>query len=80
MRRILALTTGRIAVVILAIVALLALLGPLLAPQDPWRRAVTPSPPPPGSTGWAPTTSAVTCSADSSTGPGSASSARSKSP
>ncbi|MGD6747986.1 ABC transporter permease [Streptomyces sp. BH106] len=34
-RRILALTTGRIAVVILTVVALLALLGPLLAPQNP---------------------------------------------
>ncbi|MFF0107281.1 ABC transporter permease [Streptomyces hirsutus] len=34
-RRVLALTSGRIAVVILVVVALLALLGPLLAPQDP---------------------------------------------
>ncbi|GGY09058.1 ABC transporter permease [Streptomyces minutiscleroticus] len=34
-RRILALTSGRIAVAVLAVVALLALLGPLLAPQDP---------------------------------------------
>ncbi|MET8468235.1 ABC transporter permease [Streptomyces sp. NPDC006422] len=34
-RRTLALTTGRIAVAILAVVALLALLGPLLAPQNP---------------------------------------------
>ncbi|MFD7130941.1 ABC transporter permease [Streptomyces sp. NPDC059894] len=35
MRRVLALTSGRIAVAILTAVALLALFGPLLAPQDP---------------------------------------------
>ncbi|NEE32567.1 ABC transporter permease, partial [Streptomyces sp. SID7982] len=34
-RRVLALTSGRIAVVILALIALLALLGPWLAPQNP---------------------------------------------
>ncbi|AOW85318.1 ABC transporter permease [Streptomyces olivaceus] len=34
-RRVLSLTSGRIAVAILAVVALLAVLGPLLAPQDP---------------------------------------------
>ncbi|MET7326057.1 ABC transporter permease [Streptomyces sp. NPDC005549] len=34
-RRVLALTSGRIAVAILTVVALLAVLGPLLAPQDP---------------------------------------------
>ncbi|CAM5348254.1 ABC transporter permease OS=Streptomyces tendae OX=1932 GN=GUR47_28445 PE=3 SV=1 [Streptomyces tendae] len=34
-RRVLALTSGRIAVAILTAVALLAILGPLLAPQDP---------------------------------------------
>ncbi|MFD7687666.1 ABC transporter permease [Streptomyces sp. NPDC059781] len=34
-RRVLSLTSGRIAVAILTAVALLALLGPLLAPQDP---------------------------------------------
>ncbi|MER6164497.1 ABC transporter permease [Streptomyces violaceorubidus] len=34
-RRVLALTSGRVAVAIWAVVALLALLGPLLAPQDP---------------------------------------------
>ncbi|MEU6538442.1 ABC transporter permease [Streptomyces sp. NPDC047000] len=34
-RRVLALTSGRIAVALLGTVALLALLGPLLAPQDP---------------------------------------------
>ncbi|MGW2659230.1 hypothetical protein ACWC1D_37160, partial [Streptomyces sp. NPDC001478] len=34
-RRVLALTSGRIAVGILLVVALLALLGPWLAPQDP---------------------------------------------
>lgn len=34
-RRVLSLTTGRIAVVILAVVALLAVLGPWMAPQDP---------------------------------------------
>ncbi|MDI1461199.1 ABC transporter permease [Catellatospora sp. KI3] len=34
-RRLLALTSGRIAAVILALIALLALLGPLLSPQDP---------------------------------------------
>ncbi|GHI97727.1 ABC transporter permease [Streptomyces olivaceus] len=33
--RVLSLTSGRIAVAILAVVALLAVLGPLLAPQDP---------------------------------------------
>ncbi|MFJ4621119.1 ABC transporter permease [Streptomyces sp. NPDC088812] len=35
MRRVLALTSGRIAVAVLTVVALLALFGPLLAPQDP---------------------------------------------
>ncbi|WP_217169026.1 ABC transporter permease [Streptomyces sp. AC512_CC834] len=35
LRRILSLTSGRIAVAILTVVALLAILGPLLAPQDP---------------------------------------------
>ncbi|MGW4732952.1 ABC transporter permease [Streptomyces shenzhenensis] len=35
LRRVLALASGRIAVGILAVIALLALLGPLLAPQDP---------------------------------------------
>ncbi|GHB06390.1 MULTISPECIES: ABC transporter permease [Streptomyces] len=34
-RRVLSLTSGRIAVVILAVIALLAILGPWLAPQDP---------------------------------------------
>ncbi|MCX5173100.1 ABC transporter permease [Streptomyces antibioticus] len=34
-RRVLSLTSGRIAVAVLAVIALLALLGPLLAPQDP---------------------------------------------
>ncbi|MFJ8487052.1 ABC transporter permease [Streptomyces sp. NPDC094038] len=34
-RRVLSLTTGRIAVAVLVVVALLALLGPLLAPQNP---------------------------------------------
>lgn len=34
-RRVLSLTSGRIAVAVLAVVALLALFGPLLAPQDP---------------------------------------------
>ncbi|MER7230098.1 ABC transporter permease [Streptomyces olivaceus] len=34
-RRVLSLTSGRIAVAILAVVALLAVLGPVLAPQDP---------------------------------------------
>ncbi|MET4641497.1 MULTISPECIES: ABC transporter permease [Streptomyces] len=34
-RRVLTLTSGRIAVVILTVIALLAILGPLLAPQDP---------------------------------------------
>ncbi|MFJ9156522.1 ABC transporter permease [Streptomyces griseoviridis] len=34
-RNVLSLTTGRIAVVLLALIALLALLGPLLAPQNP---------------------------------------------
>ncbi|MET9496234.1 ABC transporter permease [Streptomyces sp. NPDC006552] len=34
-RRVLSLTSGRIAVTLLAVIALLALLGPLLAPQDP---------------------------------------------
>ncbi|MZG19962.1 ABC transporter permease, partial [Streptomyces sp. SID5914] len=34
-RRILGLTTGRIAVGILTVMALLAVLGPLVAPQDP---------------------------------------------
>ncbi|MEV7869362.1 ABC transporter permease [Streptomyces sp. NPDC088124] len=34
-RRVLALTSGRIAVAVLAVIALLALFGPLLAPQDP---------------------------------------------
>ncbi|MFF0587171.1 ABC transporter permease [Streptomyces sp. NPDC003781] len=34
-RRILALTSGRVAVAVLTVVALLAVLGPLLAPQDP---------------------------------------------
>src|SRR5688500_8224424 len=34
-RRVLSLTSGRIAVTILTVVALLAVLGPLLAPQDP---------------------------------------------
>lgn len=34
-RRVLALTSGRIAVAILAVIALLALFGPWLAPQDP---------------------------------------------
>ncbi|MBZ6232317.1 ABC transporter permease [Streptomyces olivaceus] len=34
-RRVLSLASGRIAVAILAVVALLAVLGPLLAPQDP---------------------------------------------
>ncbi|GHB57306.1 peptide ABC transporter permease [Streptomyces viridiviolaceus] len=34
-RRILGLTTGRIAVAILTVIALLAVLGPLFAPQDP---------------------------------------------
>ncbi|WP_399880821.1 ABC transporter permease [Streptomyces sp. BBFR51] len=34
-RRVLSLTSGRIAVVILTVVALLAILGPLIAPQDP---------------------------------------------
>jgi peptide/nickel transport system permease protein len=34
-RRVLSLTSGRIAVVILAVVAFLAVFGPLLAPQDP---------------------------------------------
>ncbi|MFJ6984803.1 MULTISPECIES: ABC transporter permease [unclassified Streptomyces] len=34
-RRVLGLTTGRIAVTVLALIALLALLGPLIAPQDP---------------------------------------------
>jgi peptide/nickel transport system permease protein len=34
-RRVLSLTTGRIAVVLLTVIVLLALLGPLLAPQDP---------------------------------------------
>ncbi|MBV2356739.1 ABC transporter permease [Streptomyces sp. J2-1] len=35
MRRVLSLTSGRIAVAVLAVVALLAVLGPLLAPHDP---------------------------------------------
>ncbi|WP_320782329.1 ABC transporter permease [Streptomyces sp. CRN 30] len=34
-RRVLSLTSGRIAVAVLAVIALLAVLGPLLAPQDP---------------------------------------------
>ncbi|MFF0598122.1 ABC transporter permease [Streptomyces antibioticus] len=34
-RRVLSLTSGRIAVAVLTVIALLALLGPLLAPQDP---------------------------------------------
>ncbi|GAA2949166.1 MULTISPECIES: ABC transporter permease [Streptomyces] len=34
-RRVLALTSGRIAVAVLAVIALLAVLGPWLAPQDP---------------------------------------------
>jgi peptide/nickel transport system permease protein len=34
-RRVLALSSGRIAVAVLAVIALLALLGPLLAPHDP---------------------------------------------
>ncbi|GAA1361378.1 hypothetical protein GCM10009612_36690 [Streptomyces beijiangensis] len=34
-RRVLALTSGRIALSILAVIALLAVLGPLIAPQDP---------------------------------------------
>lgn len=34
-RRVLALTSGRIALAVLALIALLALLGPLLAPHDP---------------------------------------------
>ncbi|MEV7085431.1 ABC transporter permease [Streptomyces sp. NPDC093085] len=34
-RRVLSLPSGRIAVAVLAVIALLALLGPLLAPQDP---------------------------------------------
>ncbi|MFC9430881.1 ABC transporter permease [Streptomyces sp. NPDC056987] len=34
-RRVLSLTAGRIAVAVLAVIALLALFGPLLAPQDP---------------------------------------------
>ncbi|KIF71585.1 peptide ABC transporter permease [Streptomyces sp. AcH 505] len=34
-RRVLALTSGRIALVILAVIALLAIFGPLLAPHDP---------------------------------------------
>ncbi|MFJ4333719.1 MULTISPECIES: ABC transporter permease [unclassified Streptomyces] len=34
-RRVLALTSGRVAVAVLTVVALLAVLGPLLAPQDP---------------------------------------------
>ncbi|MFF7329914.1 ABC transporter permease [Streptomyces sp. NPDC090306] len=34
-RRVLSLGTGRIAVVVLTVIALLALLGPVLAPQDP---------------------------------------------
>lgn len=34
-RRVLTLTSGRIAVAVLAVIALLAVLGPLLAPQDP---------------------------------------------
>ncbi|KAA0941245.1 MULTISPECIES: ABC transporter permease [Streptomyces] len=34
-RRVLTLTSGRIAVTVLAVIALLAVLGPLLAPQDP---------------------------------------------
>ncbi|CAL9669847.1 ABC transporter permease [Streptomyces sp. enrichment culture] len=34
-RRVLALTSGRVAVPVLTVVALLAVLGPLLAPQDP---------------------------------------------
>ncbi|NJQ03122.1 ABC transporter permease [Streptomyces zingiberis] len=34
-RRVLALTSGRIAVAVLAVIALLAVLGPALAPQDP---------------------------------------------
>lgn len=34
-RRVLSLTSGRIAVAVLAVIALLALFGPLLAPQDP---------------------------------------------
>ncbi|MFC9842652.1 ABC transporter permease [Streptomyces sp. NPDC060223] len=34
-RRVLALTSGRIAVTVLAVIALLAILGPWLAPQDP---------------------------------------------
>jgi peptide/nickel transport system permease protein len=39
-RRVLTLTSGRIAVGILAVIALLALLGPLLAPQDPLATSV----------------------------------------
>ncbi|MCO6740663.1 ABC transporter permease, partial [Streptomyces sp. CHA15] len=34
-RRVLALPSGRIAVAVLLVIALLALLGPLLAPQNP---------------------------------------------
>ncbi|MFI6874004.1 ABC transporter permease [Streptomyces sp. NPDC050400] len=39
-RRVLALTSGRIAVAVLAVIALLAVLGPLLAPQNPLATSV----------------------------------------
>lgn len=60
-RRVLSLTSGRIAVAVLTLIALLAVLGPLLAPQDPSPPATTRSRRRRAPTGSAPTTSAATC-------------------